>query len=40
MLLSEDVTVQVDVPSAEPPVPGTPVEVNMADAPALVTARR
>lgn len=40
VLLSEDVTVQVDVPSAEAPAPGSAVEVRMTEAPALVTERR
>ena len=40
VLLSEDVTVQVDVPSTEAPAPGAPVEVKMTDAPVLVTERR
>jgi putative spermidine/putrescine transport system ATP-binding protein len=40
VLLSEDVTVQVDVPSTEAPSPGAPVEVKMTDAPVLVTERR
>ncbi len=40
VLLSEDVTVQVDVPSTEAPAPGAPVEVKMMDAPVLVTERR
>ena len=40
VLLSGDVTVQVDVPSAEAPGPGAPVEVTMANAPVLVTTRR
>ncbi len=40
VLLSEDVTVKVDVPSTEAPAPGAPVEVNMTDAPVLVTERR
>jgi len=40
VLLSEEVTVQVDVPSTEAPAPGAPVEVKMTDAPVLVTERR
>jgi putative spermidine/putrescine transport system ATP-binding protein len=40
VLLSGDVTVQVDVPSAEAPAPGTPVEVTMGNAPVLVTTRQ
>jgi putative spermidine/putrescine transport system ATP-binding protein len=40
VLLSQDVTVQVDVPSTEAPAPGAPVEVKMTDAPVLVTERR
>ena len=40
VLLSGDVTVQVDVPSAEAPAPGSAVAVSMAEAPVLVTARR
>ncbi len=40
VLLSGDVTVQVDVPSAEAPAPGSAVAVSMTEAPVLVTARR
>jgi putative spermidine/putrescine transport system ATP-binding protein len=40
VLLSGDVTVQVDVPSAEAPAPGAPVEVTMGNTPVLVTTRR
>jgi putative spermidine/putrescine transport system ATP-binding protein len=40
VLLSEDVTVQVDMPSTEAPAPGAPVEVKLTDAPVLVTERR
>lgn len=39
VLLSEDVTVQVDVPSTGAPAPGAPVEVKMTDAPVLITER-
>jgi len=40
VLLSGEVTVQVDVPSTEAPAPGAAVEVSMAEAPVLVTTRR
>jgi putative spermidine/putrescine transport system ATP-binding protein len=42
VLLSGDVTVQVDVPSTESaaPAPGTSVDVSVAEAQVLVTARR
>ena len=40
VLLSGEVTVQVDMPSTEAPTPGAPVEVSMAETPALVTTRR
>ena len=40
VLLSGDVTVQVDVPSAEAPAPGSAVAVSLTEAPVLVTARR
>jgi putative spermidine/putrescine transport system ATP-binding protein len=40
VLLSGDMTVLVDVPSAEAPVPGSAVAVSMTEGPVLVTARR
>ena len=39
VLLSGEVTVQVDVPSTGAPAPGAPVLVSMAEAPVLVTTR-